>query len=134
MHRLNFADKHLSMPPVFSDTISAILYPFHHHVFHLWLLRIKCTIFPRARIAQLVFCFYYGLDDRGIGVRVPIGPRIFPTTSRPALRSTQSPMQWVQEEKLPGREADHSSPTSAEVKKTWIYINPLPHTSLWRSA
>jgi hypothetical protein len=28
--------------------------------------------------------------------------------------------------KRPGREADHSPPTSAEVKKMWIY-NPLPH-------
>jgi hypothetical protein len=25
--------------------------------------------------------------------------------------------------KLPGREADHSSPTSAEVKKMWIYTS-----------
>jgi hypothetical protein len=28
---------------------------------------------------------------------------------------------------LPGREADHSPPTSAEVKKTWIYTSTPPY-------
>jgi hypothetical protein len=35
----------------------------------------------------------YGLDDRGFGVQVPIGSRIFSTSSRPALGSTQPPIQ-----------------------------------------
>jgi hypothetical protein len=35
--------------------------------------------------------------------------------------------------KRPGREADHSSPTSAEVKKMWIYTS-IPHTPLWHTA
>jgi hypothetical protein len=30
--------------------------------------------------------------------------------------------------KRPGREADHSPPTSAEVKKTWIYTFIPPYT------
>jgi hypothetical protein len=29
--------------------------------------------------------------------------------------------------KRPGREADHSSPTSAEVKKTRVYTSTSPH-------
>jgi hypothetical protein len=29
--------------------------------------------------------------------------------------------------KLPGREVDHSTPTSAEVKKMWIYISTPPY-------
>jgi hypothetical protein len=29
--------------------------------------------------------------------------------------------------KLPGREADHSPPTSAEVKKMWIYTSIPPY-------
>jgi hypothetical protein len=29
--------------------------------------------------------------------------------------------------KWPGREADHSPPTSAEVKKMWIYTSTLPY-------
>jgi hypothetical protein len=63
----------------------------------------------------------YGLDDRGVGVRVPIRSRIFSTSSRPALGPIQPPIQGVSEAlsvgvKRPGREADHSFPTSAEVK------------------
>jgi hypothetical protein len=70
----------------------------------------------------------YGLDDRGVGVRVPVGPRIISTSSRP-------PIQWVpgalsQEVKWPGREAGHSPPASAEVKKMWTYTSTPP----WRSA
>jgi hypothetical protein len=37
---------------------------------------------------------------------------------------------WV---KLQRRESDHSPPTSAEVKKIWIYTS-TPHTPSWRSA
>jgi hypothetical protein len=75
----------------------------------------------------------YGLDDRGFGVRVPLGSRIFFSTSfRPALGSTQSPIQWVPGAlspavKRPGLEADHSSPTSAETKKMWIYTSTPPY-------
>jgi hypothetical protein len=29
--------------------------------------------------------------------------------------------------KRPGREADHSPPTSAEVKKMWIYTSTTPY-------
>jgi hypothetical protein len=36
--------------------------------------------------------------------------------------------------KLAGREYDHSSSTSAEVKKILIYKSTPPNTSLWRSA
>jgi hypothetical protein len=35
---------------------------------------------------------------------------------------TQTPIQWVQEVKRPGRAADHSPPSSAEVKKIRIYV------------
>jgi hypothetical protein len=34
----------------------------------------------------------YGLDDRGVGVRVLVGSRIFSMSSRPALGSTQPPI------------------------------------------
>jgi hypothetical protein len=51
---------------------------------------------------------------------------LFFKSSRPALRSTQPPIQWVPGAlspgiKRPGREAVHSPPTSAEVKKILIY-------------
>jgi hypothetical protein len=67
----------------------------------------------------------YGLDDRGIGVT-------FSCRADPALGSTQPPIQWVPGAlspgvKRPGREADHTLPTSAEVKKTWVYTSTLPY-------
>jgi hypothetical protein len=36
--------------------------------------------------------------------------------------------------KRPGREADHSHPASAEIKKTWIDASTPPHIFSWRSA
>jgi hypothetical protein len=70
----------------------------------------------------------YGLDDRGYRVRFPTGAGIFlfTTTSRPAPGPTQPPIQWVPGAlslgvKRQGREADHSPPSSAEVKSTWSY-------------
>jgi hypothetical protein len=73
----------------------------------------------------------YGLDDRKVGARVSVGSGIFSTSSRPALVSTQSPIQWVPEAlslkvKRQGREVDHSPPTSAEVKKMWIHTFTPP--------
>jgi hypothetical protein len=74
----------------------------------------------------------YGLDDRGVRVGVPVGSRIFSTSSRLALESTQPPTQCVPGAlppgvKRPGRESDHSLPTSAEVKKMWIYTSTTPY-------
>jgi hypothetical protein len=56
----------------------------------------------------------------------------FSMSSRPALGSTQPLIQWVPGAlssgvKRPGREADHSSPTSSEVKNTWIYTSTPPY-------
>jgi hypothetical protein len=69
----------------------------------------------------------YGLDGRGVGVRVSVGSRIFSTSSRPVLGSTHSPIQWVPGVKLPRHEADHSPPTSDEVKKMWVYKSTPPY-------
>jgi hypothetical protein len=74
----------------------------------------------------------YGLDDRRVGVRVPIGSRIF------HLHVVQSfsgahPTSYPMGVKRPEREADHSPPTSAEVKKMWDYTS-IPHMPSWRSA
>jgi hypothetical protein len=53
----------------------------------------------------------YGLADGGVGVRVPVGSRIFSSPHRPDRL-------WGPPDLLfngyPGREADHSPPTSAE--------------------
>jgi hypothetical protein len=65
----------------------------------------------------------YGLDDRSIGVRSPAGAKDFPLSpvSRPALGPTQPPVQCVLGvlspgvKARPGRDANHSPPSSAEV-------------------
>jgi hypothetical protein len=49
-------------------------------------------------------------------------------SSRPDLEITQPRIQWLARAlslgvKRPGRESEHSSPTSAEVKKIWIYTS-----------
>jgi hypothetical protein len=70
----------------------------------------------------------YGLDDQGVGVRVPVGAGIFTSPCRPdwfwcaPSQRTLSP-----EVTRPGCEADYSPPTSEEVKKTWIYTSTPPH-------
>jgi hypothetical protein len=53
-------------------------------------------------------------------------------SSRPVLGPNQPPIQWVPgslspEEKRQGREADHSTPTSAKVKKMSIYTSIPPY-------
>jgi hypothetical protein len=65
----------------------------------------------------------YGLDDQGIGVRVPVGQgfSLFHVVHT-ALGPIQPPIQWETGAlspvvKRPGREAGHSPPTSAKVKK-----------------
>jgi hypothetical protein len=70
---------------------------------------------------------------RGLGIF------LFTTASKTALKPIQPPIQWVPEAlspgvKRPGREADHSPTSSAEVKE-WLelYIHS-PNTPSWRGA
>jgi hypothetical protein len=51
----------------------------------------------------------------------------------------KTPIQWIPGAITPGikrleHEAEHSPPTSVEVKKKRGSMHPLPYTSLWRSA
>jgi hypothetical protein len=53
---------------------------------------------------------------------------LFTAVSRPALGPTKPPIQWIPGAlsvgvKRPGREADHSLPSSAEFKNAWIYTS-----------
>jgi hypothetical protein len=57
---------------------------------------------------------------------------LFSTSSRPALGSTQPRIQWEPGAlspgiKRPGRKTDHSTPTSAEVRKMWICTSTPPY-------
>jgi hypothetical protein len=79
--------------------------------------------FARAGVAT-----GYGLHGRGVGVRVPVGSRIFPSPRRPdrlwglpSLLYSGYRGLFARGVKRPGREPDRSPPASAEVKKMWIY-------------
>jgi hypothetical protein len=85
---------------------------------------------PRSWDSVVGIAIGYGLDGRGVGVRVPVGSRIFCTSPNrlwgpPNLLSNGygAPSLGV---KRPGREADHSPPASAEVNKMWIYTSTPP--------
>jgi hypothetical protein len=54
-----------------------------------------CNICLRINICAVGIATGYGLDDQGVGVQVLVGSRIFSTSSRPDLGSTQPPIQWV---------------------------------------
>jgi hypothetical protein len=56
---------------------------------------------------------------------------LFTTAFRTALGPTQPPIQWARGVlslgvKRPEREADHSHPSSAEVKNEWSYTSTPP--------
>jgi hypothetical protein len=71
----------------------------------------------------------YRLNDRQVGVRVPVGSTIFTSPCRPdrlwgpptsCTKGTGGSFPTL---KRPRREPDHSAPRSAEVKKMWIYTS-----------
>jgi hypothetical protein len=70
----------------------------------------------------------YGLEGRGFECRQGLELFLFTTVSRPVLGPTKPPIQWVTGAlslgiKQPVREADHSPPSSAEVKNAWSYTS-----------
>jgi hypothetical protein len=74
----------------------------------------------------------YGLDDRGFESRQDLGIFLSATASRTALGPTQPPIQWLPGAlslgvKRPGRETDHSPPSSAEIKNAWSYTSTLQY-------
>jgi hypothetical protein len=82
------------------------------------------ALYERFLYYRVGIALGYGLDDRGSMVRFPAGDGNFfsTTASRTAMGPTQPPVQWVRGGlylgiKRPGREADHSPPSSAEVKQ-----------------
>jgi hypothetical protein len=84
----------------------------------------------------------YWLDGRGSGVRFPAGARNFSLHHRCVQNSSGAhPTSYPMGIGVPslgvkrsGREADHSPPSSAEVKeRVELYLHS-PNTTLWRGA
>jgi hypothetical protein len=87
----------------------------------------------RSRDSAVGIANGYGLNDRGFGVGVPVWSRIFSSLFRPdrlwGPLSLISNGYWEGLSpgvKRPGREADHSPPTSVEVKKILVYTSTPP--------
>jgi hypothetical protein len=71
----------------------------------------------------------------GFNSRRGQGNFLFTTASRTALGPTQPLNQWVKGAlslgvKWPGHEADHSPPSSAEIKNAWRYTSTLQYVSM----
>jgi hypothetical protein len=84
----------------------------------------------RAGLAQW-YSTGLGAGWLGFESRQGLGIFLFASASRPALGPTQPPIQWISGAlslviKRPGREADHSPPSSAEVKNAWGYTSTPP--------
>jgi hypothetical protein len=97
---------------------------------------IPSNVFLFIRDSSVGIATGYGLDDRGGGIRVPVGTRILSFPRRPQRHSgppnllTNGYQVLFPGGKRSGREADHSPPTSAEVKKIWIYTSTPPYALL----
>jgi hypothetical protein len=93
-----------------------------------------CNIFHRYWDSSVIYRWATGWMIGGS--RPGRGWEFFSSTP---CRSTQSPIQWVSGAlslglKLPGREIDHSPPSSAEVKENVELYLHSPNTSSWRGA
>jgi hypothetical protein len=89
-------------------------------VIHFW----KILYIYQTRDSSVGIELGYGLDERGSRVRFPAGAGNFSLHHRVqnGPGPTQPPIQWVPGAlslwvKRPGREADHSPPSSADVKE-----------------
>jgi hypothetical protein len=76
----------------------------------------------------------YELDDLGVGVRVPVGSRIFSSPRRPHrllgppnLLSNGYQGLYPRGQSGRGVKLTYSPPASAEVKKMWIYKTTPPY-------
>jgi hypothetical protein len=90
----------------------------------------------RSRDSIVRIATSYGLNDRGVGVRVPLGSRIFSSSRRPdRLWGPPNLLSVGYGGLLPGGQSNQgvkltTPPASAEVKKMWIYTSTSPYKVL----
>jgi hypothetical protein len=82
----------------------------------------------------------FGLDDREIEVRSPAEAEDFPSSrcvqtgseAHPASCTMGTGGPFLGAKARPGRDADHSPPSSAEVVNEELYPSPPPQVPTWR--
>jgi hypothetical protein len=86
-----------------------------------------------SRDSSVGIALGYELDDRGSRVRLPAGSGNFSLHHRFQNGSGAHPASYPMATRgsfpgvrRPGCEADHSPPSSAEVKNAWSYTSTLP--------
>jgi hypothetical protein len=85
---------------------------------------VGCSVFHRSRVSSGSIVFDYGLDDPTIGVRSPAGAEDFSSSlcvqtgsgAHPASCTMGTGGPFPGGKARPGRDADHSPPSSAEVE------------------
>jgi hypothetical protein len=117
---------HKDLPPF---PVLSQFKPVHTLTFHFLKL-----YFNTSRDSSVGIATGYGLDDLMIRARFPAGDGNFSL-----LYCVQPPIQWVRgvlslRVKRPGLEADHSPPSSAEVKECVELYFHSSNTSSWRGA
>jgi hypothetical protein len=120
--------------------VGLFLFPSHHTpcYFKIYSITFSLTHMCSNLSILKLFIFvdsgivlYYGLHDLWFKSRQEMRIFLFTTASRPALGPTKPLIQWVTRALSPGvkrpwREADHSPPSSAEVKNAWSYTSTPP--------
>jgi hypothetical protein len=107
---------------------------------HVTLLLLLLLLVVVVVVVVVVVGAGYWLDKKEVGVRFPVGSIIFSFPRRPdwlwgppSLLCNGYAGALSPGLKRPGREADHSPPSSTEVRKRGS-VRPLPCAPPWRSA
>jgi hypothetical protein len=109
----------------------------HYFSYQLWYISLilssvnyKGQCFYNNRDSSFGVALRYGLDDRGSRVRLPEGAGNFSLHHRVQNGSGAHPASYqigtggfFPGVKRPGRESDHSPPSTAEVKNAWSYAS-----------
>jgi hypothetical protein len=123
----------LVLPPV---TYTRSLHSCYIPVVNFRMRSLTSTNCKTSRDSAVGIATGYGLDEWRVGIRVPVGSRmfIFPYLSDRFWGSLRLLSNWHQGillgVKRPGIDANDLPPISDDVKKTWIYISTLPYAFL----